>query len=108
MKKPDPSYSRVRRTIRKMDPTLSPNDDAYKVAAILLSGLHVGPNIQEIARFTALPRLFVAKVGRCLRANGIWCGVKIAGSEWFDKETGGCAFWLDVNVGLGYLKRSIA
>ena len=79
----------------------------YKSRAILLSGLYVGLNARKIARFASLPYVFVATITRRLRANGIWQGDKIT-SDWLDKKTGGCAFWLDAAVGAGYLERTLA
>lgn len=103
----DRRYRQIERAIHKMDRNLKPSDSAYQVAMILLVGLYVGPNIRKVTRFTDLPWRFVAEVGRRLRANGVWQGRKIV-ADWFDKKAGGCAFWLDVNVGLGYMQRTAA
>jgi len=90
----------IRREIIRLDPKLSPDDDSYKAAVILLaSGVVVGPNIKRLAKFTRYPRLKVAKFSKRLREQGVWRGAKVHG-DWFG-ENGGISFWLDVGVATG-------
>jgi hypothetical protein len=103
--KPAFSFRRVKQEIRRLDSEVKPGDLAWKVAAILLSSLAVGPNADRIARFASLPYRFVREVARRLRANGVWEG-RLLCVDWFEEKSGGVAFWLDVNVGLGYMERA--
>jgi hypothetical protein len=98
------SLQRLKREIRRLDPKLTSDDPAYRVALILLAALVVGANIRRVARFTGFTYQHVTEVGRRLRANGVWRGSRTI-CEWFEKK-GGYAFWLDTNVGLGTLDRS--
>lgn len=101
-----PTFHDIQQDILRMDPSLDTTDTIFKVAAILLSSLVVGPNARKIARYTAFPYRFVMRVSRRLRTSRVWIGTKVAGAGWADPELGGTAFWLDVCVGLGWLKRS--
>ena len=93
----------IENIVHKMDPDVSSDDDAYQVAIIILAALQVGANIRRIAHFTGYLIREVAEIGRRLRANGVWRGPKTR-CEWFN---GDCiAFWMDVNVGLGYMERA--
>jgi hypothetical protein len=40
-----------------------------------------------------------------LRQNGIFTDEGKIAAEWFHKRNGGAAFWCDVNVCLGFLRR---
>jgi hypothetical protein len=93
----------IKNVVHKMDDTITPDDEAYQAAVIMLAALQVGANIRRVARFTGYPIREVARIGYCLRANGIWSGSKTK-CDWFEKD-GGLAFWLDVSVALGYMER---
>jgi hypothetical protein len=98
------TLQRIKNLVHRLDPELETTDEAYDVAVIMLAALEVGPNIRRIARFTQLTYRAVTEVSRRLRANGVWQGTKtVAG--WAGKD-GGLAFWLDDNVGLGYLEKT--
>jgi len=90
--------------VKKLDPKLKKSEEAFKVAAILLSGLQVGANTRAIAKFLDIDETNVKKYEKPLRKNGIWEGKKTI-CNWFDKESGGLAFWCDVNVALGKLQK---
>jgi len=94
----------IKNAVHRLDPAIKPVDEAYSVAVIMLAALQVGANIRRVARFTGYLIREVAEIGRRLRTNGVWCGPKTQ-CEWFEKD-GGIAFWMDANVGLGYMERS--
>jgi hypothetical protein len=104
MKKQIKTIEEVNEVIKKLDNNIEINSEAFKVAQILLTALIVGPNRNKIAKFTGLSKDFIYKTERKLKASGVWKNNKTC-CEWFDKESGGVAFWCDVSVGLGYLKR---
>lgn len=93
----------IKNAVKKMDDTVTPDDEAYQAAVIMLAALQVGANIRRVAQFTGYPIREVARIGQCLRKNGIWVGSKTK-CEWFEKD-GGIAFWMDVSVALGYMER---
>ena len=95
----------VKNAIRRLDDAITPDDEAYNVAMVMLSALAVGANIRRIARFTGLTYRYVTEIGRRLRANGVWCR-SMTCCDWFEEENGTIAFWLDANIGLGYITQS--
>lgn len=98
--------------IQKLDKNLS-NEKEHKVfltAEILLASGFFGPNEKQIAKALELTSVedlaILKKAKRNLIKNNIWLKGKVAGSEWLDKKTGAIAFWLDVSVALGLLKKT--
>jgi len=106
MSKPKMDLLWVKKEVHRMDPVLKENDEAFKIAVILMSSVIIGANIKRLATFTHYPRNYISKIGLYFRKNEVWKNGKVDTSEWFDKDTGGIAFWLCVAVGQGYLKRS--
>lgn len=94
----------VRDIVKKLDPKIKEDDSAFKAAMVLVASAQVGPNTDKVARRAKLPRALVRKYGKRLRHQGIWRGRKIA-CEWFDKTSGGTAFWCDVCVAEGLMNR---
>jgi hypothetical protein len=92
--------------IRKLDRNLSMTDPAAYAAAMLLCGAAHGANVNEVAARTEVPIADARAIGKRLRTNGIWRGVKTCHSGWDDPKTGGIAFWMDVAVGTGMMMRA--
>jgi len=94
----------LKKEVKRLDPkTSDENEPAFKTALILLSALVVGANQKNIAKFTKIPQKFIAERAKRLRANGIWRGSK-TNCDWFEKS-GGIAFWCDVLVAEGLIRR---
>jgi hypothetical protein len=96
---------RIEQAILDMDRHLDVRDRAFRVALILACSVRIGPNVRRIAHYTGYPYQFVEEVGRRLRQSKIWNGRFIDATNWC-KEDGALAFWCEVNVGLGQLKRT--
>jgi hypothetical protein len=95
----------VKKEVYRLDPVITEEDDGFKVAVILISSVIVGANIKRLAIFTHYTREYIAKVGKYFRKNQVWKNGEVDTSEWFKKETGGVAFWMNVAVGQGFVKR---
>ena len=95
---------KIDRSILKSDPKTKPGSDAFKVAQLLLASAHVGANRDRLHKLTGIPRGFIYRVERRLRASDVWRGNRVE-CEWMSKD-GGVAFWLDVSVGMGWLRRT--
>lgn len=85
-----------------------PGTEAYDAALVLLAGLVVGANQERIHAFTGIDKQRIQSFGHRLRKSGVWKGSRTAGEEWFDDESGGIAFALDVGVATGMLERASA
>lgn len=97
--------NQIREAVIALDPKLSVDDEAFRVAEILLSGVQVGTDSKKIAKFLDIP---ISKVSKCednLRENKIWVGNKTH-CDWFNKDSGGISFWMDVSCAMGLVKRS--
>lgn len=95
----------LRKAIQKMDPNLSTEDEGFKIALVLLAAAEVGVNAERIAKRATLPRAVTrGLVAKCRRA-GIFVKNRIEHGGWFDKTSGGIAFWMDVACVRGLLKR---
>lgn len=95
----------LKKEIRRMDPNLKPTDESFDTAVILLASTIVGPNVLSVSRYTGIATPEVAKRAKNFRESKVWSGKKVRAGEWFDKD-GGIAFWLDVSVGDGMLRRT--
>lgn len=95
----------IQKQIAKLDPKLKPSDPAYEAAAFLIASLMVGPVQYKIEHLTKLSKKTVARFAKLCRENKIWFGGQVH-AGWFDDETGGIAFWSDVNVLLGMFQRA--
>lgn len=80
--------------------------DAVICAAMLLASLREGPKITKIAKAIGKPVDRIRWMFNNLRDNGVFKRDKIVAEEWFDEETGGCAFNLAVGCGLGWLAKA--
>lgn len=96
--------NKVKEVVKELDEKLEETDDSYKGALILVSLMNTKHTIGAIKHFTKLPYNFVRDFIKNLQKSKVIKDGKIY-CEWMDKETGGIAFWMDVNIGLGLLKR---
>jgi hypothetical protein len=80
----------------RLDPEIKASDPAFKTAVLLLSALQEGININKLTKFTGYSKDFVRKKVTSGREGGIFVKGEVHDSGWFDKETGGVGFWLDV------------
>lgn len=84
------------------------NGDAVVCGAMMLAALRLGTNTRRLARFlhVSVDRLrpFVAR----LRSNGVFRHDGRISCDWFNEESGGLGFCMDVSVGLGLLARAKA
>jgi len=94
----------VKAEVRRMDPVLDEDDEGFKAATVLLASVIVGQNQQKLVKFTGYRNTLIAKFAANLRRSGVWQKGKMADSGWFEKD-GGTAFWLDVCIARGLLKR---
>lgn len=93
-----------RKIVKKLDPNLDENSTGFNAAMVLIGASQVGTNADAIAKRTGLPRRKVREItGRC-RDGGLFKNGKIVHGGWFDKD-GGIAFWLDVCVAEGMMRR---
>jgi DNA-binding XRE family transcriptional regulator len=95
---------KISHALKTADPALKETDEIFKCAAILLASATLGPDEKAIATGLGYPLELVNKFAHNLRTSKIWKGGKVY-ADWDDKETGGTAFWCDVLVGQGLLKR---
>lgn len=97
------TLEQIKKEVKALDPDLE-KGETFNIALILMSSCIVGPNIQRLSKFTRFPRSYIAKFSRRLRENRVWVKGKIQ-CEWFEKEAGGIAFWMDVMVAQGIVTR---
>lgn len=95
----------VKKEVSKLDKNMNPRSLEYKAAVIMLSALEVGADEKKVASFTKYPAATVKAVSKNLRKNKIWVKNKTH-ADWFDEKHGGIAFFADVAVAVGYLKRT--
>jgi hypothetical protein len=98
-------FRQIRQAIRKADPYLREDEESFQAAAVLLASVHLGPKPGAIAKALGYPLSRVSKFGRNLRCSGVWERGCLC-CDWDNKRTGVLAFWLDVAVALGRLKRA--
>lgn len=89
----------------RLDPKLDRDDPCFKTGVMLLASLLVGANADRVAKFCRYSRDFVRPRARRARKNGIWRYDAVDSDEWFEKNLGGVAFWMDVMVAEGEMKR---
>ncbi len=95
----------LRKVLKKMDPNLSVKDKAFNAALVLLAAAEVGPSADKIAKRAVLPRKEARQItARCRKAR-LFVKGQIHHGGWFDKDSGGIAFWMDVACVNGLLKR---
>jgi hypothetical protein len=99
------SLDQLKAEVRKMDPALKPNDSTFKSALLMLAGLQIGTgNLAALKRLTGLSMHFIRERAQRLRDNGIWRD-GVTACNWFGKD-GALAFWLDVTIAEGLLRRA--
>ena len=95
----------LREELERLDPKLVPGEPDYQASLMLLASCVVGPSIRKIERLLRVQPGSLRKFAQRARANGIWRSGKIT-SDWSAQNGEGVvAFWLDVNVCLGRLRR---
>ncbi len=77
----------------------------FDAALIMLAAIHVGQTYKAIEELTGLDRITIKRVRDRLERNKIWRHGKTF-CDWFDKEGGGTAFWMDVCVAIGMMERT--
>jgi len=95
----------VKDIVHKADPKLHGNSKGFRVACMLIAGLET-QNVYDLSKLFRYPLDFVKSTAYNLQDNKIWVPGKKGGKtrcEWFHEEYGFTAFWLDVNIGLGYI-----
>ena len=97
---------RARHAVAESDPALSQEAHEFRAAVILLlvATGSVKQDVGKIAAFVHEPRIFVRKIATNARRNGLWKNGKTF-CEWSNKKHGNIAFWCDVAVVMGLLKR---
>ena len=107
--KPPPTVHELEKEVCRMDPGMRGKDHKdERQASVILLGAALGTllhNVEDIIAKTGYSRDLVRKVVKNAKLNHIWCSGKTH-CEWFDKESGGVAFFCDVAVCLGWLQRS--
>jgi hypothetical protein len=96
----------MRRDVWKMDETLAENCITFRAAMVLLVSEFVGPYVDRIATFAGYPLSFVELIAVRLQDAKIWEGDQVCCENWFEPNTGGMAFMLDVMVAEGKLIRA--
>ena len=92
--------------VKRLDPKLGRDDEAFDVAVILIVSILIETQSPDrLALFTMRKRELVYRVVTNLKKNGVFTKDGNWAIDWWDKETGSIAFWLDVNIGMGYIKR---
>ena len=86
------------------------NDEAYKVAVILLPAAYVeGPNVDRLVKFTSYSRDFIAGISRRMHGSGLWENGFVHDDHWFRGDRyATMIFWTDTLVATGQIvaKRS--
>lgn len=93
------------REIKKMDPNLRKDDPSFLVARILLCAADRGNSMRTLCTYLHRPVKDLRPYVNNLKAQKVFDGRRIRHSGWFNKKTGGVAFWLDVAIGQGYIAR---
>lgn len=92
-----------KKEIERMDPNINKDDEAYKVAVLLMYGSLSGKHHSKtLYAKTLYPMEFIKTVVKRLKDNGVWENGKTNAS--WDGESGGVEFWLHVTVGLGFIE----
>jgi len=95
----------IKQCIKEIDPIIEETDEVFEAAVILLAILEVGTVIKTLHHFTGYGIMRVRKYMERWEANGIVEDGKLYHSGWDDEGHGIIAFWLDVMVGTGMIKK---
>lgn len=94
----------IEKEVKKRYPSLNTDCEALKIAMILIASVNVGADRKKIASLLRIPEKNILKYEKRLRKNKIWEGNKVNSILWAKKK-GEIAFWMDVCVARGILKR---
>jgi len=97
---------RYRRLVNSLSPGIDLDSQEAIAAAMLLSAAKNGANLRKVLNATGVSAGVGTRIYERLRANRIWWRGTLRHSGWGDKETGEIAFWMDVCVGAGLMKRA--
>lgn len=92
--------------VRKLDPKLDLKDPAAYCAAMLLCAANHGAVDADVIKRTGVPLHEGKAIAWRLRRNRVWQKMMTRHGGWDDPESGGIAFWMDVCVGTGMMKRA--
>ena len=100
-------FEKAEIVVKALDRTLRKSDPAFQVAVILvlLVTTPKDTTLADIQRMVKYPRKFCCEVFSRLLDNGVIDNRGMVHANWFDRDTGDVAFWLDVNIGLGFMTR---
>jgi hypothetical protein len=91
--------------VKKLDPKLSPKDEAFKWACVLVAAANVGTDPRKLATELGWPLEEARERAAQCRKVGLFKRGKVSHSGWFDEESGGIAFWMDVMTARGLVER---
>jgi hypothetical protein len=94
----------IKQEVRKLDPRLLESEKEFDIAVVLLSLAPKHLNRKRVCEFTKYPMSFIDEVFDKLIANKVIENGRLS-VEWFKKEGGVIAFWLDVCVVMGWIAR---
>lgn len=100
------NLSEIYKTVHELDEALGEEESAFKTAALLITLLQMPPDAQALSRFLKLPLNFVEERLDRLKTQGVLDADGKICTDWFDEESGGVAFWMDVAVAEGILERT--
>jgi len=96
-----------RNQVLKLDKKADPESESGHAAALMLAALtHGCKRVSTLARVTGVPYRAALPLARNLRSNGVWRPDGKTYCEWADPKLGGIAFWTDVAVATGMLRRA--
>lgn len=94
------------RIIKKAEPAIEETEAPFKAAMVLLLLAYYGHgDIEKLVRLSTYEHEFVTTTLQNIARGGLYKNGKVIHSGWFDKDTGGLSFWLDVSVAQGLLER---
>jgi hypothetical protein len=80
--------------------------DAVLCGAMMLAAVREGTSIYRLAEALETQPARIETFHKSLRKNGVFTDEGKINANWFDEETGGTSFVLDVLVGLGMAGRA--
>lgn len=75
---------------------ITENDDAFKIAVILLSSAIVGTNIKKLSELTHYSSGYISKIGKYFREFKIWKNGKINFHNLFGIDREIALLWLNI------------
>lgn len=90
-----------------LDISIQEQPDFYNTALVLLSAPICGPDADRLAKFTGLPRAFIALIRLRMIEAELWTSTDIRCDEWYsaDGRLSTKCFCLDVLVAEGLVRR---